>query len=263
MLVFRRSSGSGFSSLYTLARMATLFGLAGWVGAAPAGAESGSRPQMVITSFAPFDGNLTNTSRDVAPLLKARLEKLVPGLDVSLCPLDVLYDRSAEQALQCIAAGGARPVWVLSLGEGECTVAVETQARNRDDAPGADNAGVRRNGQEITPGGPEEAEFTLFPASAMRSRLAPADASRVEISKDMGGFVCNNTAYHLATAPALSGVPFGFIHVPAHFCGPDASDPDQLARIIATMVAPELSGYVRPDWSASAMFRDLFRHIPW
>ncbi|MGZ3697009.1 MAG: pyroglutamyl-peptidase I family protein, partial [Bdellovibrionota bacterium] len=111
---------------------------------------------------------------------------------------------------------------VLSLGEGDCEIHVETLARNLDNTPHLpDNAGETRASKTIDPTLPARVTFS-YPAAALSRAMAGS-----RLSKNMGNFVCNNTAFRLGTKFHGSQIQYGFIHVPPASCG-KISDPERV-----------------------------------
>lgn len=194
-----------------------------------------AKRRILITSFEPFDGRAENNSTRIAAAMKAHPE-LFEDIEVTLCSLPVVYDEGAATALACLEAMPEKPDAVLSLGEVGCTVQLETNAFNKDDVPGApDNAGNIRSDRTILEGKPDRIGFDL-PMQAMYCALTPEQRKAVEPSTSMN-YVCNNTAFLLASKLRGTGIPFGFVHVPttASYCG-EANDPLANARLIAGML---------------------------
>lgn len=205
--------------------------------AQPAGApEPAPRRRIVVTAFEPFGGRAVNNSARIAEALRTSAA-LPPDLDVTVCLLPVVYDVAAARARECIDALDGPPERVVSLGEAGCQLRLETAAHNRDDTPGfADNAGNVRTGHTIVPGGPASIGFDL-PVQDLYCALPPEDRQDLDISKTPGGFVCNNTAYLLATHFRGTGIRYAFVHVPASdFCGAEAADPTANAARLARML---------------------------
>jgi pyrrolidone-carboxylate peptidase len=65
-------------------------------------------------------------------------------------------------------------------------------------------------------------------------RHSPRPGSLGRLSDDAGAYVCNNTAYWLATEFSKPGsaTRYGFIHVPPTNCAPTTADPESLAETI-------------------------------
>lgn len=187
--------------------------------------------KILLTSFDPFGGNhKNNTQAIVAALASAGL-----GSDVSIatCNLPVVYDKAAESAEDCIAR--EKPDAVISFGEADCSLRIETAATNFDQDGLQDNAGQIRKGSEIIAGAPKRIGFT-FPVDQMYCAVSPEIENALEVSVSPGGFVCNNTAYHLSTDLSARGVPFTFIHVPNSRCKASDSDPEKNAAILVPML---------------------------
>lgn len=198
---------------------------------------SSAASDILLTSFEPFGGNSANNSMRVMRELGKRLREL--PVSVHECVLPVEYDRGAEIARSC--ARGKRLSFVLSLGEGACSLEFETRAQNLDDTWSPDNAGVRRTNHPIVPGGSEFRELSA-PMDLLYQSAPRLGAVEINRSSDMGNYVCNNTAYWMSRSYPVGGkTRFGFIHVPPVDC--TESDPKLLAAIIGDAIEaamPEL-----------------------
>ena len=196
---------------------------------------------ILITAFEPFGGSFVNQSRSVGEALTRIIKaKGINGnsLDTQLCILPVVYDKGAIVAEKCYQAMTRKPKVVLSLGEGGCSINLETQARNWD-SDGPDNDGNDRTGSVIIAGDPEF--FALgFPIDKMLSLVPTAYSSRVVRSTDMGGYVCNNTAFNLGEYFKNEPTTYSFIHVPNSDCGSATKNAETNAQIIAAMLGAVL-----------------------
>ena len=205
-------------------------------------AQAASRPTVLITSFEPFQGP-TNSSQGVAAEL-ARLNGPGSAIEYVFCTLPTEYERSFKVARGCYEALKTPPAAVLSLGQSTDKLKVETLARNRDDDFMSDNAGVKRSGAVIEPGGPDELKLTL-PIEEMlcaTGQFGHADVARVVTpSITDQTYVCNDLAYRFARHLAPRHVPFGFMHVPdqKHFRYDEspAQVADRIDRMMRVAVA--------------------------
>jgi pyroglutamyl-peptidase len=193
-----------------------------------------TKRRVLITAFEPFDGRAENNSTRIAAVMKAHPE-LFQDIEITVCTLPVVYDEAAAKALACLDAMPEKPDAVISLGETGCKIQLETSAGNLDDTYGPDNAGNIRSHHTIVEGGPARIGYDL-PMQAMYCTLTEEQRKAVEPSTTMN-FVCNNTAYLLASKLRGTGIRFGFVHVPttASYCG-NASDPGANAGLIAQMM---------------------------
>ncbi len=178
--------------------------------------SSDRKRHWLISAFEPFAGRHENASMLVIEELikaSARLEPSPDGIFAfHFRVLPVEYDRCASvllQEIESLAAQGIRLEGVLSLGEGDEELKIETRANNLDDVDGfPDNAGVIREGQAIFKDLPDDAVIPLrFPFDAF---------SRIRTSMSPGYFVCNHLCAKMARALASDpkAPSFGFIHVP-------------------------------------------------
>jgi pyroglutamyl-peptidase len=193
-----------------------------------------TKRRVLITAFEPFEGREENNSMRIAAVMKAHPE-LFQDIELTVCTLPVVYDEAAKKALACLDAMPEKPDAVISLGETGCKIQLETSAGNQDNGFGPDNAGNIRSNHTIIEGGPARIGYDL-PMQAMYCTLTAEQRKAVEPSTTMN-YVCNNTAYNLASKLRGTGIQFGFVHVPttASYCGA-ASDPDSNARLIAQMM---------------------------
>lgn len=194
---------------------------------------------ILLTAFEPFAGRPVNHSQTVARALARRLKAAHPGLRVEICALPVVYDLAAEVAAGCLAELSQSPTLMLSLGEGDCWIRLESRAHNLDDTPNlADNAGNLRIAQPIDANGPAQLELDMGLARNL-DRLTPRERLRVKLSDDAGGFVCNNTAYRMrrffAESPLLR-TRYAFVHVPHGGCA-SLSDDELAAKILTKLIA--------------------------
>jgi pyrrolidone-carboxylate peptidase len=181
--------------------------------------------RILVSAFDPFAGRQENRSRVVLEELARAL--VSTDIEVIPCILPVVYDRATEALQDCLAASG--PVdFVLGLGEGGCTLTLETAAQNRDATPGmADNAGEIRRDSPILRGGADSLGL-FFPVERLYCGLPNEWRDRVALSRSPGAFVCNNTAYRMTHALGMD-VPFTFIHVPPAHCTQPAGRPEAQA----------------------------------
>jgi pyroglutamyl-peptidase len=194
--------------------------------------------RILLTSFDPFGGSGANNSQPIAQLLQQHPEWIGSALQVQVCNLPVVYDQGAAKAMTCI--NQFKPDVVVSFGEADCSLRIETAATNLDDTPGyPDNAGLVREGSEIVAGGPERSAFQ-FPVQAMYCGL-DSNSAPVQVSETPGAFVCNNVAYHLSQSLEAKKIPFTFIHVPNSECSAGEKDPTRNAKTVAQMLRGALT----------------------
>lgn len=173
-----------------------------------------ARPLVLVAYFDAFGKAPFNNSTRVA----LELERLLGNrsdLEIKLCPLNTVFDKSFYQIEDCFKALDRAPELVLGLGESNCNFKIETMARNLDKTKGPDNEGNERNNQVIIPGAPSELGFT-YPLGSMYCAIPESDRKQIEVSNNAGSFVCNNLAYQFTERYETEK--FGFIHVPSHNC---------------------------------------------
>jgi pyrrolidone-carboxylate peptidase len=193
-----------------------------------------SAPHLMVTAFEPWKGFDANRSLDTAEAMKKELAK--SGIVVDICVIPVVYDKASERALDCYNKLYPKPAAAISLGEGGCEIWMETAAKNQDAAPGSpDNMGDIRTNKIIEPGGPTTLSFGGF-VEKMYCSLPKSQRDQIVISASAGGFVCNNTAYHLETFFNSLKIPYTFFHVPQNACSVTNDLSIKAGQTIASMV---------------------------
>lgn len=167
-------------------------------------------PTVLVTGFAPFGGDATNSSWEAVRALDgARIR----GHRVLTRCLPVEFGRSLRELRAAIR--GAKPAAVLCVGlaAGRPHVAIERVAINVDDARIPDNAGASPVDAPIFEDGPA-AYFASLPIKSILFALRRAGIPAA-VSQTAGTYVCNHVFYGLMHAlrrtPKVRG---GFIHVP-------------------------------------------------
>lgn len=190
---------------------------------------------LMITAFEPFAGRSQNSSFLVAQRLQAYLQSMEWRVDIVLLP--VVYDIAAQELKLFFQRITQRPTVVISIGEGGEKIRFEKYAYNFDDTPDqSDNAGQVRVQKKIVEGEVDRVELQL-PVEKMYAKMSEDAQKRVEISSNIGNFVCNNTAFLMQPFFAKLQIPYGFIHVPPiEKYGPEIADADMVARILLQMI---------------------------
>lgn len=176
--------------------------------------NSWGKPVVLLGHFDSFGGDPFNNSERVATLLLERM-KDHPELELKLCKLQTVFDKSFHQLEDCLKDLPEPPKFILGLGESNCNLKIETMVRNRDNTKGPDNEGNERKNEVIIPGSPEVVGLN-YPLASMYCSLGSKDRKELQVSNNAGSFVCNNLAFQFTHSyPELN---FGFIHVPANNC---------------------------------------------
>ncbi|MFI9251004.1 pyroglutamyl-peptidase I [Streptomyces sp. NPDC053069] len=166
---------------------------------------------VLITGFAPFDGQQVNPSWQAASLVAAEAPA---GLTVTATELPCVFGESIATLRDAIRV--SRPDLILCLGQagGRPGVTVERVAINLDDARIPDNAGNQPIDEPVVPGGPA-AYFSTLPVKACVAALRAAGVPAA-VSHTAGTFVCNHVAYGLGhlIATEFPHARGGFAHVP-------------------------------------------------
>jgi pyroglutamyl-peptidase len=174
---------------------------------------------VLVTGFAPFAGDVTNPSGDLARALDGRV---IEGASVRGVVLPCAFGEAItalEEAMDRL-----QPALVVALGQagGRPGVSVERVAINVDDARIADNAGQAPIDRPIVEEGPV-AYWSSLPIKAILAALREARVLS-EVSQSAGTFVCNHVFYGLMHRLAQrGGARGGFVHVPY--------TPEQAARV--------------------------------
>jgi pyroglutamyl-peptidase len=167
--------------------------------------------KILVTGFEPFGGDGINPSREVITRLPAQLG----DIRIFTGCLPVAYGEAERELMTLLRR--YKPDGVLSLGvaAGRCAPELERVALNLDDAAMADNRGVVRSGDPVSPGGPA-AYFTTLPLERIRSAFRERGIP-LFVSLSAGAFLCNHIFYLLMEYANRSCPPLmaGFMHLPA------------------------------------------------
>ncbi|MFI2264065.1 pyroglutamyl-peptidase I [Streptomyces tubercidicus] len=167
--------------------------------------------RVLLTGFAPFDGEATNPSWQA---VRAAAAEPPAGIEMSAVELPCIY--GASVAVLRAAIEEARPEIVVCVGQagGRPDITVERLAVNVDDARIPDASGAEPVDEAIVPGGPA-AYFSTLPIKACVAAVRAAGLP-ASVSNTAGTFVCNHVFYGLAhlIATELPGIRGGFVHVP-------------------------------------------------
>jgi len=165
---------------------------------------------FLLTGFAPFGGERTNPSWEVASWLDG---KEIGGATIHTLELPVNCKRAAKMITDTITR--AKPAAVLGLGQagGRSSLSIERIAVNLADEHASRESGGGANAKPVVANGPD-AYFARLPLAPMLQALGRA-AIPAAMSLSAGIYVCNTVMY--ATLHALRQrpqVPAGFIHLP-------------------------------------------------
>lgn len=165
---------------------------------------------ILLTGFAPFDGDAVNPSWVVAQALHGQL---IDGARVEALCLPCAFGQSLKVLQQAIDHGQARLVLALGLAAGRAELSVERVAVNIDDARIPDNLGAQPIDVPVVEDAPA-AYFSTLPIKAMVQQMLQAGVPAA-VSQTAGTFVCNHVFYglmhHLRRRRRVKA---GFMHVP-------------------------------------------------
>ncbi|MER7988592.1 pyroglutamyl-peptidase I [Streptomyces noursei] len=167
--------------------------------------------RVLLTGFAPFDGEATNPSWQA---VRTAAATPLAGLALHTVELPCVYGASLTALRTAIAATSPDLVVCVGQAGGRPDVTVERVAVNVDDARIPDTAGAEPIDEPIVPGGPA-AYFATLPIKACVAAVRAAGLP-ASVSNTAGTFVCNHVFYGLAhlIATELPHVRGGFVHVP-------------------------------------------------
>lgn len=167
--------------------------------------------RILLTGFAPFDGDSRNPSEQA---VRALADDPPPGLVLAAAVLPVSYAGALPALRAAILRDAPDVVLATGLAGGRPHISVERVAINIDDARIADNDGARRIDSPVIPGGPA-AYFATVPIKAITAAIRAAGVPAV-VSQSAGTFLCNHVFYnacHIA-ATARPAMRVGFLHLP-------------------------------------------------
>ena len=169
-----------------------------------------SVPTVLLTGFAPFEGDTINPSWQAVRALRNRR---IAGHRIVARELPTEFGASLKALRTAIRESKPRLVLCVGLAAGSERISLERIAINVDDARIPDNAGAQPVDVAVVEDGPA-AYFATLPIKAMLVALRETGIP-AEVSQSAGTFVCNHVFYGLMHAlrrrPAVRA---GFIHVP-------------------------------------------------
>ncbi|WP_220485811.1 pyroglutamyl-peptidase I [Pseudoalteromonas sp. SR45-4] len=199
---------------------------------------------VLITGFAPFDGETINPSWQAVQKLD---DHIIMKHRVCAIELSCEFNTSIAQLHQAIEAHN--PAIVLCVGQagGRNEISIERIAINIDDARIKDNAGKQPIDTPIAKNGPD-AYFSNLPIKRMLSALHESDIPAA-ISNTAGTYVCNHVMYGLLhyINENYTKMKGGFIHIPylpsqaVHHNGAPSMSEEVVINALKVMIAEALS----------------------
>ena len=165
--------------------------------------------KLLLTAFAPFDGERINPALEAVKLVKDRIGNLL----IVKLEVPTVFGKSIDTVREAIER--ERPDFVLSIGQagGRAEITPERVAINLNDARIPDNEGNQPIDEPIFPDG-ENAYFSTLPVKAMVEAIRK-EGLPSSLSNSAGTYVCNHlmygVLYYLDKRPGMKA---GFIHVP-------------------------------------------------
>jgi pyroglutamyl-peptidase len=171
--------------------------------------SSSAHKMVLLTGFAPFDGESVNPSWQAVHALHGRR---INGHRIVARQLPVEFGASLKELRSAIRE--TKPTLVLCVGQagGRASISLERVAINVDDARIPDNAGAQPVDCKIVEDGPA-AYFSGLPIKAMLAALREAGIP-AEVSQTTGTYVCNHVFYGLMHALRNRRIRGGFVHIP-------------------------------------------------
>ena len=165
--------------------------------------------KLLLTAFAPFDGERINPALEAVKLVKDKIGNLL----IVKLEVPTVFGKSIDTVREAIER--ERPDFVLSIGQagGRAEITPERVAINLDDARIPDNEGNQPIDESVFPDG-ENAYFSTLPVKAMVEAIRK-EGLPSSLSNSAGTYVCNHlmygVLYYLDKRPVIKA---GFIHVP-------------------------------------------------
>lgn len=183
--------------------------------------------KILITGFAPFDGETINSSWLAVQALSNQLR----GAKLYKMEIPTVFTQAAMLVLDKAKQVQADTVICVGVAAGRNAVTPERIAVNIRDARIPDNEGNQPQGEFIAPDGPA-AYFSTLPAEKIAQTIRDAGIPSC-VSNSAGTYVCNDVFYTLLHAFRNTPVRVGFIHVPQL---PEQGAPSmELKRIIEAL----------------------------
>jgi pyroglutamyl-peptidase len=165
---------------------------------------------ILLTGFAPFGGERTNPSWEVASSLDGQE---IGSAKIYALELPVSCRRASKIVTDAIAR--IKPAAVLGLGQagGRLSLSIEKVAVNLANERASRECDSGANAKPVVANGPD-AYFARLPIAPMLKAIARAGIPAA-LSLSAGVYVCNTVMYSVLHAlRSRPNVPAGFIHLP-------------------------------------------------
>ena len=145
--------------------------------------------KLLLTAFAPFDGERINPALEAVKLVKDKIGNLL----IVKLEVPTVFGKSIDTVREAIER--EKPDFVLSIGQagGRAEITPERVAINLDDARIPDNEGNQPIDEAIFPDG-ENAYFSTLPVKAMVEAIRK-EGLPSSLSNSAGTYVCNHLMY--------------------------------------------------------------------
>jgi pyroglutamyl-peptidase len=190
-----------------------------------------SAPRVLLTGFQPYNGAEQNSSREVV----RALDGCAVGGFRLVGRVFPVSTAAVGEAI-CNALDELQPALVLMLGvwPGRQGLSVERVAINVLDFPFPDNDGAQPSDAEVIPRGPDAFLSTVSVRATLEAWAAHGLPG--SISNSAGTYLCNQSFYTALHHTAGSGIPVGFIHLPALPAEAARHDPPHPSMALSTLV---------------------------
>ncbi|MSQ56786.1 MAG: pyroglutamyl-peptidase I [Limnohabitans sp.] len=166
--------------------------------------------RFLLTGFEPFGGGVQNSSREVVDYFNRHT---LEDIEIDGVCLPCVFHQSLDVLSQAINQRAYDAVIALGQADIRQAISIERIAINVDDARIADNQGNQPIDESIVVNG-LDAYFSALPIKYLASSLHEQGIA-VEVSQTAGTFACNHVFYYLQHTLFKTGIPSGFVHLPA------------------------------------------------
>jgi pyroglutamyl-peptidase len=168
-----------------------------------------AKTRVLVSGFESFTGVEDNPSGAVVRRMRQRADG---GGELDFVVLPVTWSGAARVLLARADKAEVRGVLMFGVAAGDASLRVERCAWNLAAADVPDNAGVRKQGEALVPGGAERVD-TAFPVGALIERLC-GEGVPVRASEDPGRYICNALYHAVLTSGHGYAKDALFVHVP-------------------------------------------------
>jgi pyroglutamyl-peptidase len=191
--------------------------------------------KILLTAYEPFGENVTNSSWEVAKLLR---EQEFEQVNLSVVLLPVSFNRVAAVLQEAITSHCPDVVLMLGQSGTKDKLKLERVALNMMDSKNGDNDGYRPTEETINSNGPA-AYITKAPVKSLLDHLKTFGVNS-KISNSAGLYVCNRTYYEALRLCEENGTMQAlFVHLPPVPClGEEGClSVEEMSRAVAELIS--------------------------